>query len=243
MQVIYNCCKRLGRSFLHLVYPSHCLHCRTFLSPEPIVLCSHCSSSLELLDPEERCPVCFHVFDGEGKLCQLCVRYPSLYTGVGSCFSYEGAAATLVRQLKYYNQTYLSRGMGAFLVTQWERLRWPIPDVIVPVPISFLRWVERKYNQSELLAQEVGRFLHCPMQNALRRKSGDYQQASLSLEQRRQMRDDRFSLRPSVSLKDKVVLVIDDVVTSGYTLHRCAQAIQEQEPSAIYALTFCKTGL
>ncbi len=238
---IYDCFRQLGKSLLHFVYPSKCLHCRALLSPEPIVLCHDCSSSLELINPEERCPRCFHFLSDEGELCQICIKYPSLYAGIASCFEYEGPAGTLIRQLKYYNQSYLAQGMGAFLVAQWERLHWPIPDVIVPVPISFLRWMERKYNQSDLLAQEMSRFLRCPTKNVLRRKSGDYSQAELSLEQRRQLQDDRFSFHHSFSLKNKVVLVVDDVVTSGHTLHRCAQILKEQEPTALYAITFCKT--
>ena len=75
--------------------------------------------------------------------------------------------------------------MAAFLVAQLDRLGWPMPDAIIPVPLSFGRWLERGYNQSALLADEMGALLQCPVWNALKRKSGDFSQAALSLEQRK----------------------------------------------------------
>jgi ComF family protein len=158
-----------------------------------------------------------------------------------SCFNYEGPAASLIKKLKYAKQQHLSQGIGAFLAVQWERLQWPFPDVIVPVPISLLRWFERGFNQSYLLGEEVSRFLERPLKNVLGRRSTSFRQAALSLEQRKKLGDQHFYLRRPGMIRNKVVLVIDDVMTSGLTLHRCAESLLEDNPSALYALTFCRT--
>ena len=242
-QFLKNMYSVLSNSYLHLAYPSQCLHCRNLLSPSSLALCADCAYQLELVNPEERCPTCFNVFsDPLFYRCDLCVQYPSLgYKGNAAAFDYAGPAATLVRCLKYADQPHLALGMGAFLVAQWEQLGWPWPDALIPVPIAFSHWLCRGYNQSELLAEAMGQYLGRPVWRALKRKSGDYSQAALSLEQRRALDSLQFHLRSRYPLEGKTLLIIDDVQTSGATLQGCAEAIRQGYPSACYALTFCRS--
>jgi ComF family protein len=212
------------------------------LPPESVVLCSTCGSLLELIDPQERCPTCFNLLPEElSLLCHHCLQYPSLYFRMAAAFDYDGPAAALVKRLKYANQPYLALGMAAFLVAQFDRLQWPFPDAIVPVPLSFTHWLERGYNQSALLAEEMGKLLQCPVWYVLKRQSGDYSQAALNLEQRKALDGRRFHLNLTYSLQGKVLLVIDDVMTSGSTLRHCAETLGAGYPASLYALTFCRT--
>lgn len=230
------------QSTCHLIYPTQCLHCQQLLPPESLVLCSDCASLLQLIDPEERCPACFNPYTEEGvQICQECLHCPSFYTRMGAGFDYEGPAASLVKRLKYGNRPYLAQGMAAFLIAQLDRLDWPLPDALIPVPLSFTHWLERGYNQSALLAEEMGRMLQRPVWDVLQRRSGDFSQAALTLEQRKALAGSRFKLKPNHSLQDKVLLVIDDVLTSGSTLQRCAETLSVEYPASLYALTFCRT--
>jgi ComF family protein len=234
----------LKKSVLHLAYPTRCLHCQTLLPPDTLVLCALCASLLELINPQERCRICFNpIVESRAAFpCQDCLQYPSLFIRMGAAFNYEGPAASLVKRLKYANQPYLARGMAAFLVAQLDQLQWPLPDALIPVPLSFMHWLGRGYNQSALLAEEMGHFLKCPTWSVLKRRSGDYSQAALSLEQRQTLESQCFKFKKnSLVLQDKVLLVIDDVMTSGTTLQRCAEVLSIGRPKALYALTFCRT--
>lgn len=234
----------LKDSFLHLTYPAKCLHCFSALSPSDPYLCNLCGNLLQRLNPEEHCSFCFCPLEQEEKMrCEECLRYPSSYFRRGAVFSYEGVATTLVKKLKYHNQPYLAKGMGAYLYLQWECLGWSIPDLIVPTPLSFLRRLTRGYNQSFLLAEQLGKLLNRPVWNVLKRSHGGYSQAALSLEQRQKLEKHQFQLKTHFSLMNKKILVIDDVMTSGATLERCAETLALGSPSALYALTFCKTIL
>jgi ComF family protein len=234
--------RKLKLSFIHLVYPARCLHCREALPPDFPQLCEVCASLLELISPQGRCHSCFTPLREEfAFLCQECLHHPSSYCYQASAFYYEGPAATLVKRLKYGNQPYLAKGMAAFLVVQFDQLQWLLPDALVPVPISPLRWLERGYNQTTLLAEEMGKLLQLPTWNALKRDSGGYSQAALTLEQRKTLDPYQFRLKSTYSIKNKTLLVIDDVMTSGSTLQRCAEALQQGQPAALYALTFCRT--
>ncbi|CUI16067.1 putative amidophosphoribosyltransferase [Candidatus Protochlamydia naegleriophila] len=232
--------QELKHSCLHLCFPARCLHCKDVLPPQQSIFCNSCASLLELIDPEGRCQTCFSVKEEMSHDCLICKRYPSLFLRKAAAFDYLGPPSILVRQLKYANQPYLAKGMGAFLFAQFERLEWPLPDALVPVPLSFSHWLQRGYNQSLLLAEELGKLMNIPVWNALKRTSSDYSQAALALKQRKSL-GHAFKLQSNCCLLDKKILVIDDVMTSGSTLHRCAEALSEGFPSLLYAMTFCRT--
>jgi ComF family protein len=207
-----------------------------------MVLCEECAFLLQPIDPHRRCVTCFTPLKEEFfHICQDCLHEPSHYTKVGAVFDYEGPAASLVKQMKYANQPLLTKGMAAFLFTQLDLLQWPMPDVIIPVPLSFMHRLERGYNQSELLAEELGQLLQRPVLNVLKRGSGDFRQASLLLEDRKTLNKNRFKLKKNASLLDKHVLVIDDVMTSGSTLRCCAETLSAGCPASLRALVFCRT--
>src|SRR4029079_15107444 len=115
-----------------------------------------------------------------GTCCFECQQKPHILRRIAAAFDYEGPAATLVKQLKYGGQPYLAEGAGAFLTAQFIRLEWPMPDFIIPMPMAPLRKLERGYNQSLLLAEEVGCLIERPVLNILRRHSGDFSQAGLN---------------------------------------------------------------
>lgn len=236
------CIRHLHRSLLHLFYPSQCLHCHLPLHPHAPVLCSACASLLDLIPIEGRCKRCFLLEEQtmNRHYCSQCNLTPPLYYRMAAAFDYEGPAATLVRALKYGGQTHLAEGMGAFLATQFEQLGWPLPDALVPVPLSPFRLWERRYNQSQLLAEVLGDFLNRPVWSVLRRRHGGASQAALPLSMRQQLDSTLFYWKDSSqSINDKILLVIDDVMTSGATLNCCAERLYEHRPRLLYALAFC----
>jgi ComF family protein len=159
---------------------------------------------------------------------------------IAAAFDYEGPAATLMRQLKYGGQSYLAQGAGAYLTAQFLRLEWPMPDYIIPVPMSFMHWLDRGYNQSLLLAESMGEMIQRPVQDILYRRSGDYSQAGLSRWQRQELDGRTIRLNATLDLRDKTVLLVDDVMTTGSTIRKCAEVLMEAAPARIYGLVLCK---
>lgn len=179
-------------------------------------------------------------FSPQTKRCESCQNKHSELYRCAAAFDYLGPAASIIRKLKYSNQPYLAEGAAAFLVAQWAQLEWPFPDLIVPVPISFTHWLSRGYNQSALLAEGIGKLLDRPVHAPLKRRSGDYSQAGMNLKQRNAMKSSSLKLDKKHQLYDRKILLIDDVMTTGSTLTRCADVLAEGCPSEIYALTFCR---
>lgn len=236
-----HCMKRLFKSFLDLLYPPLCLHCNETLDHEDPLFCKECQSLLTPIDPIERCPYCFSPeFNLTMKCCLRCIENPLLIDRIAAVFDYEGPAATLVKQLKYSGKTYLASGAGAYLASQYIALELPLPDVIVPMPIARLKKIERGFNQSKLLADAFAAIIHRPVMEVVMRRSGDFSQAGLDVDQRRQLDSSSFVLKPQTKLYGKTVVLIDDVMTTGTTLKCCSEALQAAFPESIYALTFCR---
>lgn len=231
------------RSFRDLLFPPLCLHCRKLVWEKEAHLCSNCTSKLELISPSDRCPRCFSEdYIPNHSSCPACRKLGSPLQKVAAACHYGGPAASIVRNMKYQNHPYLSKGAGALMVAQFCQLEWPLPDVIVPVPLSLTHWLERGYNQSKLLAEIIAKYLDRPLEEPLKRYSGDYSQAGLSYRQRINLSSKTFALKKHYNLYDKRILLIDDVMTTGSTCRRCAEVLYEGCPTEIYALTFCCTA-
>lgn len=240
--LVKNCSpSALMESFSHLLYPSFCLHCNQPKCLSTHIFCDSCASLLQVLDAEGRCQLCFsEEVATQSKVCADCRRRPMVWRRMAAVWDYFGPAATLVTRLKYGGQHYLAKSMAAFLVAQVDFLQWPLPNAIVPVPMSLLKRLSRGYNQTHLIALEMGDLLGIPVIDALARSEGDYAQAGLSFAQRQRLQPKRFVLKKKTSVADQRLLLIDDVFTTGSTLRCCAEAIIEGHPNDVYALTVCR---
>ncbi len=232
--------RKILRSFADLLFPPLCLHCQNTCPASQPIFCQACLKLMDLIDPEERCPFCFsHLYDPESKICEECARHPPLLDRVAAVFDYTGPPATLIKRMKYGNLPHLAKGAGSYMAMQFLQLGWPLPDLLTPIPISYLRRLERGFNQSLLLCEGIGSILHVPIGDILKRKSGDYSQAGLTRKQRAS-KEQNISLKKGCSIYKKNILLVDDVMTTGSTLQKCAEVLLEQEPATIYALVFCR---
>lgn len=239
--MIYNGLRRFARSWANLVFPPLCVHCREDVENDEQLLCLSCLDDLELIDPTYRCQYCFSEdYCSEQEICNECSTSPLPLNGIAAAFDYLGPAASLIRQLKYGGQTYLAKGCGAYLGAQFLRLEWPLPDLIVPVPMAFSRLIDRGFNQSRLLADTLSSILERPVKEVLVRRSGDYSQAGLSRKQRCQLDGENIQLQKGVNIQKTNILLIDDVMTTGSTMRKCAETLLEQSPASLYGLTFCR---
>ncbi|MFT5319143.1 MAG: competence protein ComFC [Chlamydiales bacterium] len=232
--------RKITEPCIHIIYPPICLCCQEYTPENLKIFCPGCNDLLTPIEASERCPFCFSLdYNTKRRICAYCAKKKRIIYKFASVFDYLGPAATLVKSLKYSNQFYLSKGSGAHMASYLLNLGWPIPDVIIPVPITLTHWLQRGFNQSRLLADSMSEILTCPVQEALKRDNLAYSQAELSLKQRLQMKENSFTLKKKQNLSDKVVLIVDDVSTTGTTLNRCAATILPECPTAIYALTLC----
>ncbi len=230
---------KLLSPLVHLLFPPLCLHCEKRMKNHAYPFCFSCKEELELLNPEYRCVHCFSLLEEKKMLCENCAQQKAPYKRVASVFEYLSPAGSLVKALKYQSRVDFAKTLAAFMVIQFEQLGWPRPELIVPAPQTWLRSLERGFNQSKLIAEHMSEMLEIEMQDVLKRKAGGFSQNKLSKEARKDLDESLFTLKKNADLSDKVILLIDDVMTTSSTIRCCGKALQEGLPKSIYALTFC----
>ena len=225
--------KRAIGAFL---YPSVCSSCGTPDCDGGALFCGECLQLLELLEATGRCRCCFLPQ-------RQCRGRQGSLARCAAVFEYRDAAAALVQSYKYGGQRQLAEGLAAWMVVQLIRLDWPLPDLLVPVPMALTRRLTRGYDQSYLLAEAMGRQLSRPVVRPLVRKSGDYSQAALSHRQRMGLGDNTFYLkRTAGQVTGLRLLLIDDVMTTRATLRACSRTLAAAHPAEVAALTLCETA-
>jgi ComF family protein len=159
---------------------------------------------------------------------------------VRSAFHFDGVVRQAIHELKYYHLKAISGHMAQFLYN--FLMENPVPgDAIIPVPIHKNRIKQRGYNQSTLIARELGKLLNLPViEDCLKRVKDSLPQArSRSLDQRKNNVTEAFICRGG-SDKLKKVILVDDVCTSGATLEACAAALKNTEFDSVWGVTIAR---
>jgi ComF family protein len=159
-------------------------------------------------------------------------------------FTYDEHSRRLVLGLKYADKTHLVPTLGAWLARAGEELITG-SDLIIPLPLHPLRLMKRRFNQSALLARAVARSSGLPLVEGLRRIRHTQPQAGLTRRERRENVRRAFAphTRHLASLKDKRILLIDDVMTTGATIEACTQALKQAGVRQVNVLTLAKAVL
>ncbi len=215
---------------LDLLFPQWCVGC----GKEGDFLCHSCHRALPRITPP-LCPQCGKP-QPSGIVCPSCINWQTGIDGVRSPFRFDGVIRQAIHQLKYRNLRALvvplAKLLHDYLIAN------PMPgEVLVPVPMHQKRLRERGYNQSRLLARELGKLINLPVvDDCLTRQRPALPQARTpTVEERRSNVAGAFACR-NPRLQDKPVLLIDDVATSGATLSACASALKGAGASSVWGL-------
>lgn len=216
------------------LFPPHCLGC----DREGDFLCIACRRALPRLVPP-LCPKCGNPLILEDR-CPACQKWQFEINSIRSPFLFEGIIRRAIHQFKYNNFKALAFPL-AQLLAEYLGARPVEADVIVPVPLHYRRLRERGYNQSTLLARELGALINLPVvEDALLRvKDTPAQVQAPNAEIRRKTVPGAFTCLDE-KLLGKRVLLIDDVCTTGATLDSCAIALNRANVGLVYGLTLAR---
>ncbi len=198
----------------------------------------------------DRCPYCSRVINF-GKLgCDNCLsQFPETYNqnyAIGgypcvSPFFYQDIFATAVKRFKFSDFTASSEKLAAVLCDCVEKLYDTKEiDLITFVPMHKRKFNKRGYNQSELLAKDASRILNIPCKKLLLKvKKNKEQHKCASASQRRDNVKGVYKAVDIETINGKTILIIDDIITTGYTLGECAKTLEKYKPSKILCATVC----
>jgi len=149
-----------------------------------------------------------------------------------------------ISRFKFGGVARLARPLGALLADYADpEFPFSAVDLIIPVPLHPRRLRERGFNQSLLLARQVGKRRSIPLNfTALHRTRQTQPQTQLSGAERRKNVRGAFEVRQAEVVGGKRILLVDDVFTTGATVQECASVLGEAGASEVHVLTLARVA-
>ena len=141
---------------------------------------------------------------------------------------------------KFHRLEYLGGHLGRRLA-HLLRPRLGDVEVVVPVPLHWIRFLTRGYNQAAAIARPLAKELGLPMIGALRRRRATPAQSRLHRADRRRNLHRAFRARRVSKIRGRHVLLVDDVVTTGATLEAAARCLLDAGAAGVTAVTAART--
>ncbi|EKE10770.1 MAG: hypothetical protein ACD_15C00204G0022 [uncultured bacterium] len=232
---------------LDTLFPINCLGC----ARDNIWFCSDCQKNIELLS-FQKCPVCENRITESGLVCPKCRPSSRLDALLVSVKYRDGYIRKLIHLYKYKFIEDLHVPLGNLMLKIILSSKIPLPDMIIPVPLHprRLRW--RGFNQSQLLADYIGKNIAAGFEipvceNILFRKKYTSPQMKIKkYSQRLSNLEDALDVKKndknhlSNDLKNKTILLIDDVATTGATIFECAKILKANGAKKVFGVVVAR---
>lgn len=220
---------------MDILYPTTCVFCSRI---EHNGICEKCNSELVYIR-EPRCMCCGKpIRYKEQEYCMDCKGAAFAFEQGRSLWLHKDPVKGSIYQFKYKNRRIYAQVYARKLAKVYKNLimKWGV-NTIIPVPLHRKRRRIRGYNQAEVLAKYLGRELEIPVEiNAIYRIKHTAPQKKLDNKDRRKNLSKAFLVSDEWKVKQKVLL-IDDIYTTGSTIHAIATKLKRSGVEKVYFLT------
>jgi ComF family protein len=220
---------------LDLLFPPQCAGCG--VAGE--IWCADCQSKTQVIHGR-LCPACGKPLRYRG-VCRSCAS-ASIPLTVRSYAKYEGPLTRALLQLKYRPNRSLAAQMAAWLVQIYQREAWQV-TLVVAVPLGKVRMSQRGYNQAGMIAREMAKALHLPYApSVLKRVRETRSQVGLNASARFENVRGAFYADPR-EVQNEIVLIVDDLYTTGATMSACAHALLQARAKSVYGMSVARASV
>lgn len=235
--------KQGAKWLLDQVLPPTCSGCGV-VQTESQTLCADCWAPLTFLG-RPCCEACGYPFDYEVpdlSLCGACTREHPPYDRARSALAYDEASKDLILAFKHADKTDTTLLFAKWMKMAGANLAADC-DVIIPVPLHWTRLFARRYNQAALLAHALGKLSDTPViADALIRHRRTPSQGRMGVKARTRNVTGAFRVAPKyrTALKNKRILLVDDVFTTGATVGSTAKVLRRIGVSGVDVITLAR---
>lgn len=212
---------------------------------QQVGLCDFCMSHF-FQHHTLRCTVCANKFIDKqnAAICGACLAHPPAFDMTLAVTDYVAPYNTLIHALKFQHHLALAPLFAHLLAQAWQLSHCTKADLMTAIPLSSQRLIERGFNQSLEIAKPLAKYLRIPLMPALAIRSRHTEaQSSLAFNKRKNNLRGAFIIpSSSLVLKNKHIIVIDDVMTSGHTLNEFAACLKRHGAARITNLVFARTS-
>lgn len=210
-----------------------CVLCRLPLQTTEKYFCSSCN---ELFLGEHLCERCGLSTSNTCSVCEKCRYNPPIWNQLNCICGYHFPIDILIQRFKYQQQTWLLKPLIELLVPNIHTK----PEVLIPVPMHRERQFKRGYNQSNLLALELGKVLGINVDtSAVIRHKVTHPQQGLTAKERERNLHGAFKIEAHLSYKH--IALIDDVVTTGATVNEITQLLYAHNVERVDIICLSRT--
>jgi ComF family protein len=226
----------LGAAIGHLFYPHVCAGCGSDKLGQDTALCWYCLDELPLTGfVDQRDNPAEKILKG---------RLPFDAVHAGFYLSRDSLMEDLIYQFKYKRQIALGEQLGLLLGEQLKESSRFEPEALVPVPLHPKKLRQRGYNQATIIAKGIAKIIQVPIiEQVLIRKNFSGSQTLLSRMGRWENSRSLFCIDNPHRLRNKRVLLIDDVLTTGATLESCGLQLAAIPGVSVSMATACISSL
>lgn len=202
---------------------NNCYLCREEEAEDYI--CHNCRENLELIDSKL-----------EDSIEGLESVYVSLF--------YNRYVKKKIKDFKFYDKSYLYKPFAEIMIDTIRKNKLDDVDIIVPVPIYRDRWKERGYNQAELLSKYIGKSLGIEYRfDIIDKTRNTHPQSKLDIVERKVNLVGSFKGNNLDYIKDKKILLVDDVTSTGSTLKEVAKLLNTIDNKGVVGLILASTNV
>ena len=232
----------IKENLIAFLYPTtaRCSLCKRVLFLQKDPFCDNCKDKISFVD-NKQCLSCGNPISDDSikQVCINCTDKEIFFRDGISLFLYDDISKSIIYDFKYNNQPDVAYRCGELLSEKLRSADWfNAIDFIAYVPVSEKTFIERKYNQSAIIADAINKKCDIIIYNQLFNKKPDIKdQTTLTSQQRQENVRNAFILNDPNIVKQKNILLVDDVITSGATLNALSKLLIDAGADTIYFTT------
>jgi ComF family protein len=225
--------REIKESFLHLLFPHVCSGCGSDLISEESTLCMHCLTNM----PETN----FHRYPNNPIEKKFWGRLQLVSATAQYYFTKESLMQHLMHQLKYKGNKELGKQLGRLMGNDLlSSNRFNKIDALIPLPLFPAKEKRRGYNQATILCEGMAEVMNIEILNdVITRGQPTETQTKKGRIERWINMEGKFELLQHEKIKNKHVLVVDDIITTGATLEACGQELMKSGNLQLSLAAFC----
>ncbi len=247
MKILHN----FFEAIIYPIIPKICTYCKCPLEySEEYYICKECYRKIKFVEGMV-CKKCGLPLPDGGSHCYNCKTKEKerkwWVENIRGAVEYKDPIRTLIHELKYNNKPHLSNFFAFLLNKNFKKIFGNIDiiqkiDIVCSVPMSGLKKLTRGYNQAELIAKKFVQIISTEKQNGqiiflpklIKRKKNTISQFKLSRDERLNNVKDAFTIKNAGLIKDKTILIIDDVCTTAETINQCAKVLIKNKAKEVF---------